>query len=145
MPRKSFSTSGKAGERSTVEFDLDGVTLYARRPKMAVLLDLADVANRDTPEQVSAAMRFVDDCLLPGSADHLNARLYDPDDDLEIDDLVPILRWLMEEFTARPTTPPKPSQGPSQQTGRRSTARRRPTASTSSPSTSTEVSTSLSA
>lgn len=139
MPRKSFTSKARENGREPVDFDLDGVTLYAHPPKTAALLDLADVANAPAVEQVRAVMDFMYECLEPESREHVEGRLYDPSDNLEITDLTEVIRWLTEEFTARPTMPPRPSPPPSPRTGRRSTARSRSTASKRSTSPPSEV------
>lgn len=144
MPRKSFTSRASTEAVETLEFEFDGVLLYAKRPKYAALLDLADVADRTPVEQVTAALDFVDQCLVADSRDYLNDRLRDPDDSLELTDLSELLQWITEEFTARPTMPPTPSRPPSRATGKRSTGRARPKASTRSRSTATEDSTSVS-
>ena len=48
--------------------------------------------------------RFVDSCLPRKQRGILAARLRDPDDPFEVDDLTNIFRYLMGEFTTRPTT-----------------------------------------
>ena len=138
-PMQEFTTSTPTeADRPTAEFLLDGVQLAARRPKGAALLDLAMLAeNSSAIAQVQAAKQFIDDCLTPESREHINSRLYDPEDAFDFDDLTAILEWVTEEFTrpARPTTPSSESSVTRRRTGRPSTAPVRSLAST--PATST--------
>ena len=136
---KEFVTeapSGQEEDNAPVDFVLDGVTLYARRPKMTAFMELARTrSSTQTLEQFEAFMRFAEEALIPESRDHVWDRLDDPDDAFDIQNLIPMLTWLMGEFTnRRPTGQPSASSGRRKPTGSRSTASRRSRASTSSPS-----------
>jgi len=141
MPDFSTGTTKKA--RKTAVFTMDGVSLTAQQPKALAFLDLADLADLDledpanTPRVLRATESFLNDCLDGNSRSYIQGRLYDPDDDFDVDDLVPILQWLAEEFTGktRPTTPSSGSQATRARTGRGSTGRARSAVST--PPTST--------
>lgn len=99
---KAFATSKKARDDEPVTFTLDERTYTAHRPKQSVFVALAAAAG-NTVEQIKVVPRFIDASLEPADRAHIAARLRDPDDDLDIDDLVPIFNYLMEEFTGRPT------------------------------------------
>lgn len=143
MARKSFTSKAQTA-RKVVEFEFDGVLLYAQQPKFATMLDLADLVDSGPVEQVHGAVDFIEQCLVPDSRDYIFNRLHDPDDNLEITDLTELMQWVTEEFTARPTMPPAPSRPPSPRTGKPSTGRSRSTASRRSTSRRTEDSTSAS-
>lgn len=142
MPMKTFSTSEPSSDRlKIVDFELDGEKLSARRPKTAAFLALADTQDSQNPiDQVRAVKVFMDECLVPDSRDHIQDRLDDPDDEFDLDDIVPIINWLIEELstTSRPTGRPTASSGRPKRTGSRSTARSRAPVSTPANSTSTD-------
>ena len=137
--------SEKKAPRHTATFTMDGTLLTAQAPKSMAMLDLADLADLDMndpanmPAVLRAVQSFLNDCLDSPSRAHIQARLYDPDDDFDVDSLVPVLHWMTEEFTAkqRPTTPSSGSSVTRGRTGRASTARSRSTVST--PSTSAQT------
>jgi len=93
---------------------VDGHVLTAIEPKSAALLDLAATAiDGGTLQQVQAAFDFVQACLPEADWKYLHDRLHDPEDGFELNDLVPIMVWLVEEFLERPTVPPsEPSVRP---------------------------------
>lgn len=125
MARKSFSTDSKtSADRKVIDFDLDGDTLYARRPKTNAFLALAEYQNNDDPyAQIRGVRTFMEECLIPDSRGIIQERLDDPDDDFDLDDIIPIINWLIEELSTRPTGRPTASSGRPRRTGNRSTAR----------------------
>lgn len=131
---KEFTTEkADDAERPFVEFKFDGVVLTARKPKTAAFVALVDVDDEDGAESARGVMRFVHDALTPDSRDLITKRLEDPDDDLDIATLVPLVNWVVEEFTAdRPTGPSNGSSAPPGPTGSSSTGRSRSRASTPS-------------
>lgn len=129
MPVKEFTTEPEAAEdRVIVDFALDGATLQAVRPKTIAFISLAQTQDDDTGwRQMQAVRDFMDECLLPESRELVADRLEDPDDNFDVSDLVPIVNWLMGEFTTRPTGRSSGSSARPRRTGQRSTARSRST------------------
>lgn len=128
-------TTKKKDPGKEVSFTLDGVTLVGREPKKSSLLSLASVAGLDDPvQQVNAVMVYIEGMLVPESRAYVFDRLNDPDDDLDYEDLVPIMKGITEALSERPTPPPPASPGRRSQSGRPSTARSRSSASTRAPS-----------
>lgn len=126
MARKSFATGQATVDRKVLDFELDGETLYARRPKTNAFLALADFADSDDAYvQIRGVRTFMEECLIPESRGVIQERLDDPDDEFDLDDIVPIINWLIEEMSARPTGRPTASSGRPKRTGNRSTARSR--------------------
>jgi len=83
-------------------FVLDGVEMEARRPKEALVAELAPVQSRRTPpmQKVKLALNFLDDCLLEPGKSVMRARLTDPDDDLDVEDVLPILGAIGDHWKA---------------------------------------------
>lgn len=65
----------------------------------------------------------------------LNARWRNPHDPLEVDDCIPVVRWMIEQRALFPTTPSSDSSSGQQKSGRSSTRATPPKASTRSRST----------
>lgn len=122
---KDFTTPTK-DSRPTVEFTIDGDKVRAVQPKGAFLLDLAALsASASELEQSRVITLFVDKVFDADSKALIHDRLNDDDDDFDVDDLTPVIHWLQELWTGRPTGPPSASRRRSQKSGRRSTARAR--------------------
>lgn len=144
---KSFTTEKTDDEeRPLVEFEFDGHMLTARKPKTAAFVALVRVNDDDGAESANGVMRFVRDSLTPESRAYLMKRLDDPDDDLDVENLVPLVNWVVEEFTGeegneRPTGPSNGSSPQRRRTGSTSTARSRSAASTPSTSPSNDSAT----
>lgn len=105
-------------------------TIYqARRPKMAVLLTMANALmdDGDPIKQAAAFDGLMAKILEPESEAALRARLEDPDDDLDLDspNIETMFRTLVGLWYGRPTGKPAGSPRSPSRTGRRSTARRR--------------------
>jgi len=128
MPVMEFTTN-KQQNRATATLTLDGVEYTVRAPKQGAIVRLASAATANSwLEQVNAGLGFVWSCLDPKDRVVLQARVDDPDDDLDLDFLVEdVLGKLIEEFVARPTTSSSAS------TRRRSPTKKRSTG--TSPST----------
>lgn len=97
-----FTTTTKpTADRQRVDLSLDGHPLVAYRPKDAILGMLTTAASRDSGigDMVLALTQFLRAALDEDSFRHVNARLTDPGDPLELDPLVSIMealigRWL---------------------------------------------------
>jgi hypothetical protein len=72
-------------------------------------------------EQASIVNQFIDIVFDGDAAEHIHNRLEDPDDDLDIDDLGPLVEWLSGEFAARPTGSPPASTARRRAISKRST------------------------
>jgi hypothetical protein len=101
--------------------------LTARRPKMAIMLELLAALGDETNEirQALALDGLLDKVLVPDDVPLLRARLKDPDDDLDVLGLVPILTTLVGRWYGGPTTKPSGSPRTQRSSGRRSTASKR--------------------
>jgi hypothetical protein len=134
-------TSPAPQERRTVDFTWDGQALTARQPKQATVANLVLSADAtDVGFILTSFKTFLVDVLEPDSYDYLIGRIEDPNDDLDFDSIDPMIRWLVEEFTGRPTQRPAAStrRPPSKRSGNPSTGRSRsPRASTPATSTPT--------
>lgn len=121
---KSF-TSKPADRSKPVDFELDGEHYIFNPPKQSTqLVSLLQVKGQGTVADIErvAAMfswlgtglnrdheprkgktghtEMVDDC----QACKIQARLEDQDDDLEIEEVLELITWLMGEVAGRPTT-----------------------------------------
>jgi len=72
---------------------LDGIDLVARKPKDALIAQLAPVQSRRTPNalKVQLALNFLGDCLEEPGRTYLETRLMDARDELDAPDVMPIL------------------------------------------------------
>lgn len=72
---------------------LDGFELIARKPKDALIAQLAPVQSRRTPNslKVQLALNFLGDCLEEPGRTYLESRLLDARDELDAPDVMPIL------------------------------------------------------
>jgi hypothetical protein len=80
---------------------LDGVELVgSKRPKEALIAQLAPVQNRRTPPgmKVKLALDFLGDALDEPSRAHVEGRLLDPDDSLDAEDVMPVLRAIGDHW-----------------------------------------------
>lgn len=126
---KEFTSSARARNQDDVNlvdlpFNLDGQDYTLRAPKRTQLafLTASAAASRTSTDRIAAILDFVEAGLLPPGDEILRRRLLDPDDPLELDTVVDIISWAMEEWTGRPSTSangssPRPLAG-----GRRSRA-----------------------
>jgi hypothetical protein len=101
---KEFTTATK--RRKPIEFTVDGTEYQFTPPKQAgMVLDFLE-----TGDELGAMMDWVNDGLGEDQAAAIEARLKDPDDDFDFDELTGIARWLVEETSGRPTKPPRASR-----------------------------------
>jgi hypothetical protein len=79
---------------------LDGFELVARKPKDALIAQLAPVQSRRTPNslKVQLALNFLGDCLEEPGRSYLETRLLDARDDLDAPDVMPILTAIAEHW-----------------------------------------------
>lgn len=96
----SYTTPKRNRPVIEVDFELDGQTYTARKPKNSVLVYMEASRSRaaSTADKLHAAMTFLDACLTPATQQAIQYRLRDPDDELELVDLFPIMGDLSEEF-----------------------------------------------
>lgn len=130
---RDFVTAARAevtdgdGKAEEVFFTLNGqrYDVLAGDPAVGFTLDLAKIASPGTPEITRLALvgDLLDDCLLPESAERLGRALRDTENPVYVEDVLPVLRWLIEEvYTGRPTESAPPSSSGRRTTSRRSTA-----------------------
>lgn len=74
-------------------FRLDGVDMTARKPKDAMIAQLAPVQSRRTPSgmKVKLALDFLRDCVDEPGRTIIEDRLADPEDALDAEGVMPIL------------------------------------------------------
>lgn|SRR5262245_2411144 len=119
-------------KKARAEFQLaddPAMLLVAIQPKSALLLPLAKMAGGDDDlANAQVIEAFLDLVMEPESREYLQGRLMDPEDNLDVEDLTPIIQWLQETWTERPTGPRRGSGPQRRRTGQRSTAGVRSTA-----------------
>lgn len=122
---KAFTTKPVAVAK-VIDFELDGTHYSFNPPKTSTqLVAMMQVRGKDTAADLQRAgamfawlghglnsthepirgkqeghEEFVKDC----QACHLQARLEDPSEPLEVETVMEIISWLMGEVTSRPTT-----------------------------------------
>lgn len=122
------------GDRIPFQLDDDETMLWAERPKMATLLQLTGsiqqildpTANLNIQLGAAAAIQdFVNVCFDGPTRVYLQERFDDPDDQLDITDLMPVVQHFVGRWYGRPTGSLSGSSGGRPKSGKRSTARRR--------------------
>lgn len=127
---KSFSTAAKAAlhERELpigpdVSFTYDDREVSAHAPtgpQLAVFLAaFADTASMKA--SVTDSINFFHSRFEPADASYFKQRLMDPEDPFEFEQVVELLGWLIEEWSARPTQSPSDSAPSRTATGTTST------------------------
>ena len=108
---KEFTSSVRArtGDRAKLvdlPFVLDGTEYVIQAPKNAQLafLSASAAASRNTNDRVAAILDFLEAALVSPGDEMLRHRLLDPNDDLDLEDVMEIIEWAMEEWTGRPPT-----------------------------------------
>lgn len=111
---KQFRTEKERAQ--PIVFAIDADEFEWTPPKQAGLLldtiglgvdrERLDDARMD---QVRAQIDWVSSGLHPDDRDLLLDRLRDPDDSFDVDQLVEVMKWLIEQTTARPTRRPSAS------------------------------------
>lgn len=87
------STEEGAAPPKLFEFKVDGVPMQATKPKDALIAQLAPVQSRRTPAgmKIKIALDFLGDCVLEPGRTILESRLLDNNDELDAEDVMPIL------------------------------------------------------
>jgi len=129
---KEFTTSARAAEEAriglpvTVKVDDREITFSpATESEMAMLL-AASSPTGNTVEAIADTINFFF-ALVEDEDQHsyLRGRLFDRGDPFDVSDIADIVVYLVEEWTARPTSSPSDSTPSRRSAGRRSTARPR--------------------
>lgn len=105
MATKTFTSGSKP--RKPLTFALDDRTFTFTPPKLAgMVLDLLDGSDDEEASNnaAQAAFDWLSDGLPEEESELLVARLRDPDDPLDLPDVVEIIRWLLGKVADRPTT-----------------------------------------
>lgn len=102
---KEFRTAKKAKtKQDTIRFKVDGETMTAIRPKSWTTLETAAGADENNPAAAAkASIDMITGMFDAASRQRLLARLRDPDDALDLNDVQEYLTWLTEEWSGRPT------------------------------------------
>lgn len=103
MSDVSFKTAKK--RRGPVTFDLEGDSHeYTFKPPKTAAMVLPMLDAEDDLEAAKAAFAWLDKGMSEEDRAHLTARLYNEDDDLDIEDLEDVVAGLVEKVSGRPTT-----------------------------------------
>jgi hypothetical protein len=107
----------------------DDTVMYAVRPKVVILMDVAaSLADSENVfGQARAVNEFIDKILDDDSRLYLRERFDDPDDDMDLDndDLISAMEYVVGRWYGRPTGSRPGSPEPRSRSGKRSTAKRR--------------------
>lgn len=117
-------TDGSGANLRNLSFTLDGESYTLRAPKEAQMAYLAasTSASKQVNDRIAGVLDFVEATLMQPGRERLRTRLLDPDDILELDIIVDIMDWAMEEWTGRPPTSAAGSSRQRLNGGRRSKA-----------------------
>jgi hypothetical protein len=105
MSDLSFKVAAR--RKDPVTFDLEGDKhVYSFTPPKQARVFMPLLAAGDDGDIASskAVFEWLDDGLSEEDREHLEARLRDPEDDLDFDTLGEIVKGLMEKVSGRPTT-----------------------------------------
>lgn len=109
-----FKDFGSGGEVNTtpLSFKLHGEEFKCRASIQGkTLLSIIASADDDDGSGVARMINsFFEACLMPESYTEFETLLNDPDRIVTVETLGEITAWLVEEYSARPTQPPEPSQ-----------------------------------
>lgn len=136
VQRDLESDEVEADERMPFTMADDDTQLYALPPTTGQLALLAGAMSEfaDEGRVAASVMDMFWSLLDEDTGRHLRGRLRDRKDVFELEDVMNILEWVVEETTARPTKQPSDYLESRASSGRRSTAPARKRASTRSPS-----------
>ncbi len=127
---KSFALAAKRAAGDQVEdtslpFNIEGTEqeLYIRPPKEGQIALVMSVMGglADGTEQVATVINVFMNMLDADSAQIIKRRLLDIDDEFDLEDVMAILEWAVEEAAARPTRSPSGSTGSQRSPGKSST------------------------
>lgn len=127
---KEFTSSvrGRADsagpELKPLSFSLDGVDFTLRAPKRTQLAFLIATASssRSDADRIAAMLDFIEATLAPPGNEIIRNRLLSNEDQLELDTIVEVFNWALEEWTGRPPTSAAASSRRPLNGGRRSRA-----------------------
>jgi len=107
MAAKTFQ-SGR-GKKKPIPFAIDEDEYVFTPPKVATIAtDLFDDLDSDDETRATSSARAAFDWLSNGlpekQAERIKTRLKDPDDDLDLPDIVEVIKWLLGKVSGRPTT-----------------------------------------
>lgn len=112
QPRKSFSFVDQSDADTSpepIEFDVNGEVFQAH-PRISgwVLLDIASAVNDDSSSgsgRADAFRRLISQALVPDSIDRFIKVVSDPVSGPDVNGLIEIATWLIDQYTGRPTEP----------------------------------------
>lgn len=101
---QEFTTAARNPQ--VIEFSLDGEVFTFTPPKMAIMImPMLVPTNSGDADQFRATMEWLDMGLPEPQQERIAARLKDPADPFDVEpDLGNIIKYLMEQITARPTS-----------------------------------------
>lgn len=99
-PKDTDADGAAANEVPPFRFKVDGVEMVAVRPKDALIAQIAPVTSRRTPPalKLNLALNFLDDCLQEPGRTILRERVLDPDDDLDAEQCMDVLKAIGEHW-----------------------------------------------
>lgn len=105
MAVKHFEVSARElQDNDVLDFTLGDDKFRAKRPKnYAWMKFVADMNADDAREAFLAIARFLDLVLSDKESAQIGARLEDDGDPLDIDHVTDVVKWMVEEWTGRPT------------------------------------------
>lgn len=129
MARKSFEVDGDPALTQPEEFDIVGSTSSGERfvetfstvleLPLGVVDDVAmsvEISDGKVRYSRTAVLALIRAGITEKDRERWDALLRDPDRIVKLDSLVPVMRWLIELTSGRPTGPPSNSDGGSQGT-----------------------------
>lgn len=118
MTTRNFAAASAEVASEPITFTVgDSRTFTVPRPVPALpMLELAAASNEDTPDKVAAAFGGYIFGVLPADQ-HADFRKACADARMDMDGLLELVQWIIEEATGRPTQPPSSSEGRSSTTG----------------------------
>lgn len=105
---KKFAGGTKISDFEPLSFELNDAKFNCKPAiQGSVLLEFVRDADGDSGgDSAKALYSFLSDSMEKEEYDRLQAVLHDPDVIIDIELIGEIVAWLVEEYSARPTTPP---------------------------------------
>lgn len=103
---QEFNTAVKNRKRESLTFKIDGQEITSFRPKdgqIAFLMSGTIGRGVSESEGIAAILDFFTSTLDEKSRDYIESRLLDGEDDFDFDEATAIVRWLIKEWSGRPT------------------------------------------